>query len=49
MNPQATAKTKVRVLVTETKRTWYELEVDENLSEREIFQHAASLTPRAAG
>lgn len=35
----------MRVLVTETKRTWYELEVDDNLSEREIFQHAASLTP----
>lgn len=45
MNPQAPGKTKVRVLVTHTTRTWYELEVDENLSDREIFQQAASLTP----
>lgn len=45
MNPQAPGKTKVRVLVTHTTRTWYELEVDENLSDREIFQQATSLTP----
>ena len=37
MHPQAPGKTKVRVLVTHTTRTWYELEVDKSTHRRAIL------------
>lgn len=42
--PQAQPQTeKVRVLVTETNRTWYELEVKKGTTDKQIRDHVAML------